>query len=68
MTHTANDPIDDQALNKRQVAKHLLISQRHLENLMRSRSIEFFRAGTAVRFTREAVQRFRESRTVKAVA
>lgn len=53
---------------KKQTSKLLTISPRHLDNLMRAQAIEVIRIGKAVRFSADSIQRFKESRTVRAIA
>lgn len=58
----------DTSLDKKEAARALKISLRHLDNLLRARAIEYMKIGRSVRLTPEAVQRFKESRTVRAIA
>lgn len=57
----------DDLLNKQRTARTLAISMRHLDNLLHARAIECVKIGRSVRFTPEAVAKFKASRTVKAL-
>lgn len=53
---------------KKEAAKLLRLSLRSIDNLLSARAIECIRIGRAVRFAPEAIERFKQSRTVKATA
>jgi excisionase family DNA binding protein len=52
---------------KKEVARELKVSMRCLENWMSSRRIAYVKCGTAVRFTREAVDAFKKAHTVESI-
>ena len=53
---------------KREAARLLRLSLRSIDNLLKARALEFIRIGRAVRISSDAIERFKESRTVKAHA
>lgn len=53
-------------LTKPEVARELKVTVRCLENWMRDRRIAYVKCGSAVRFTREAVEAFKQASTVQA--
>lgn len=55
----------EKSLNKKETAGVLAISLRHLNNLLQARAIEYMKIGRSVRITPEALQRFKESHSVK---
>ncbi len=59
---------DEPLFDKRYAAQQLKLCIKSLENLMKARAISYLKIGKSVRFARSDIQRFKESRTVKAVA
>lgn len=55
------------SLLKPEAARELKICVRHLEHLMKARAISYMKIGRATRFTREALDAFKASRTIQAI-
>ena len=54
-------------MHKKEAARDLKISLRHLDNLLHARALDYLKIGRSVRITPQAIQRFKESRTVRAI-
>jgi len=65
-TETAPAPRGETLLTKREVAKKLTISERTVDNLMRSKSLAFVRISRAIRFEPAALDAFKNSYRVNA--
>ena len=61
-----NPPIEE-LYTRREAASALTVSLRTIDNLIKSRAIACIRIGRSVRFSKEAIQRFKKSRTVTAI-